>query len=368
MLRKDLAAGVNEVLGAIKKSSIMEALKIERTDKTRDLGAALKAFRDYSIAAQSFSPVARTVADTFNMELLEDTQNWLALITDASPGKMRLVRSITTMQSELPRLLALLHQDSVPSSFSSLTDSEHPGEANVVSVRISLVEDAGQFSTVQRVIDGLSACQEMYSALQRINSDYSTPLAIGAIDSGSDKSFDLFGAAELMKQFRELVVSIWGLVVFHREQKIGKRLELIAAALPILEQVNTLEQSGRLGREEAQIIRNELIDGTKKFVATGVVTEDLASHATYSPRALMAPEPKLLTGPASAPSAKPPSHQSQSLGDHDNSLAHNGRPTLAGLSEEDLDRLAEMLSSRDQGTRSSVPKMPDAPTVDENES
>ena len=101
-----------------------------------------------------------------------------------------------------------------------------------------------------------------------------------------------------MKEFRELVVSLWGLIVFHREHKFGKRLELIASALPVLERVAAPEHANKLGREEAQIIRNGIVEGAKKFIASGVVTDDLAAHATHEPRALLAPEPKLLTGPA----------------------------------------------------------------------
>ena len=244
-------------------------------------------------------------------------------------------------ESALPKLVTLLHQETVGQSAPERKDNAD--EAVLDVIRITFVEDDDQFSTVQRVIDGLSACQEIYGGLQRLNGDTSTPLAIGAIDSGSDKSFDLFGAAALMKEFRELIVSLWGLVVFHREHKLGRRLELLASALPILERVTALEQANRLGREEAQIIRNSFVEGTKKFVAAGVLTDDLTEHATHSPRALLAPEPKLLTGPANNSKATPPGTADDGM------LAQNrSQRGLAGrnISDADLQRLAELMNTR----------------------
>ena len=64
------------------------------------------------------------------------------------------------MQNELPKLIELLHQDTVSQpDAAKLGGSSAPESIDVV--RISLVEERGQFSTVQRVIEGLSACKEL---------------------------------------------------------------------------------------------------------------------------------------------------------------------------------------------------------------
>lgn len=340
MQRKDMIAAISDVSDALEKSGVVGVLRQTRSEKSapRDTSEKLRALRDYAVLASNFKPVARSLAKILKLELLEDPEVWLQLVASNDSGMaLTLARAVSTVQSELPKILTLLQQESVKSAPSTQDDATKA--AALDSLRITFVEEDGRFSTVQRLVDGLSACQEIYDGLQRLSGDASRPLAIGAIDSGSDKSFDLFGAAALMKEFRELVVSLWGLVVFHREHKLGRRLELLASALPILERVTALEQANRLGREEAQIIKNCFIEGTKKFVAAGVLTEDLEAHATHNPRALLAPEPKLLTGPASADmAASDPSDPELD--------PPVGRSSTRNFSDADLERLAELMSSK----------------------
>lgn len=354
MQRRDIVLAIQEVSEAIESSGLIQVLKSDRADKggRDDTSAGLKVLRDYSLAASRYSPAARALTKIFKLESIEEPEVWLQLLGNPTPAKVQLSRTVATIRTEMPKILALLHQDTVEAN-----DSDQPKAQSALplsSVRITFVENDGQFSTVQRLVEGLSACQEIYDGLQRLNGDSSVPLAIGAIDSGSDKSFDLFGAAALMKEFRELVVSLWGLVVFHREQKLGRRLELLAAALPILERVTALEQSSRLGREEAQIIRNCFVEGTKKFVAAGVLTDDLSQHATHSPRTLLAPEPKLLTGPelVRQEGSEPEDSRNAKRGTGD-----VGTTSLRNMSDDDLERLADIMAAK-TARRSKDPDIP----------
>lgn len=360
MQRRDIVLAIQEILSAIERTNLQSILKIERAEKARDdTSGMLRVLRDYSLSASKYSPAARALTQIFKLDMLEDPEIWLHIIGGSqAPAKMQLLRTVTTVRSEMPKILELLHQETVAED-QSIQGRKH-GESPLSSVRITFVEDDGQFSTVQRLIEGLSACQEIYDGLQRLNGDTSVPLAIGAIDSGSDKSFDLFGAAALMKEFRELIVSLWGLVVFHREHKLGRRLELLAAALPILERVSAMEQSNRLGREEAQIIRNCFVEGTKKFVAAGVLTDDLSQHATHSPRTLLAPEPKLLTGPNLASQDGTASDEQRTTREES---ADGKTASLRNMSNADLERLADIMAAKN--IRRS--KDSDTPSNDDNE-
>lgn len=348
MLRKDIVQGVAEVTNAIARNQIIETIRGSGRNKesknSPDIGRGLASLQGYAFAAAAFSPAAQKVISIFKLDKLQDVGKWMEILTEPNETSMQLYRTLTTMQTELPLIVDLLHQDTV-SYPPPVADRgvEQQSEA-VTVIRVSLIESHGHFSTASRVIDGLSACEELYQALQQLNDDVSVPLGIGAIDSGSDKSFDLFGAAELMKQFRELVVSIWGLVVFHREHKLGKRLELIAAALPILERVNELEKAGKLERGQAQIIRNGLTDGATKFISAGVVTDALSGHTTHDPRQLLAPEPKLLTGPPAVEGAT--EARDSVVGGTPKPTSGVPPPSIGDLSDDQLERLADKLAKR----------------------
>jgi hypothetical protein len=343
MQRRDILIAVTELTTALESTGVLGIVRGESPrDKARDPTSTLRALRDYALLASRFSPAAKVLAAVFKLTILEEPEVWMQLLGgERSNMGMGLARAVGVVKNELPHIVELLQQESVPDA---TRGAERAGGTVLDVMRITFVEEHGTFSTVARIIEGLSGCQEMYDGFQRLMGEQSVPLAIGAIDSGSDKSFDLFGAAALMKEFKELVISIWGLVVYHRENKLGKRLDLIAAALPILERVNSLEKAEKIGREEAQIIRNAFTDGAKKFVSAGVITDELLSHASYDPRALLSPEPKLLTGPMAS--------ADEGAGDtRTEAKPGTGGPSVAQMSDADLERLAAFIAKRTSGDR-----------------
>lgn len=332
MLRKQLLIGASEVLHAITVSELLQGLR--RNSKSDNPAKLLQALREYSIAAHGYSDAGRQVAAVFELQKLEDPEFWSVLLGESDqllPMRQRLMFILR----ELPQLLALLTQHSV------VEEPESKG-SELTAMQIRLIEDDGHFSTVKRVIQALSACQEIYDALAVLEDETSQPLAIAAIDSGSDKAFDLFGAAKVMAEFRLLVLSMWDLVVFHRERKLGRQLEVIASALPILERIQKLEDAQKLGREQAQIIRNGIIDGTKKFLDAGVTLDEFNSRSHTDPRVLLAPEQKLLAAPptqSQVPAGSGP--DSSSPHPSDQGPASGTRAIKTELSEEDIRRISE---------------------------
>lgn len=328
MQRRMLVAASHEVMDALERSG---ALAVMNPATARGEGdgraAALKAFRAYALLASSFTPVARSLIRIFALERLEDSDFWAQALEPGSAVAAATYGTMTLMQAELPKWLALLRDgdpdmpgvDGVPSS----------GDHALARLDLHLIEDEGRCSTVTRVIDALSACQELYDALAVLHNRVRAPLAVGAVDSGGDKLFELFGSPALIKELKEIIYSIWALVVSHNECKLGKPLDRIASSLPVLELVSTLEREGKLQSEQAQIIRGGLVDGARKFMAAGVFIDGLAFHDTHDPRTLMAPDSKFLTG----------------------TKAHRGRDgavshAISALSDADLDRLAARIAAR----------------------
>ena len=308
----------------------------------------LHALRAYSISAHAYSDAGRAVAKVFEIEKVEDPEFWVRLLGETDDSIM-LRNRLAFMTRELPQILVLLAQDSVP-------EQAEGKDLEFVSLQIRLIEEDGRFSTVSRVLQALSACQELYDALAILEDDVSQPLAIAAIDSGSDKAFDLFGAAKVVSELRQLILSIWDLVVFHRERKLGRQLELIASALPILERIKKMEDSEKLGREQAQIIRNGIMDGTKKFLDAGVIMDEFSAHARTDPRLLLAPEQKLLSAPSADSHTAPRSNPDPpDTPPSDRSFGRDGLQPKTGLSDEDIRRIADLLGKGGANNREPDP-------------
>ncbi|MCC2956847.1 hypothetical protein LK542_14610 [Massilia sp. IC2-477] len=330
MRRSTLIQAVGQLAYALKASEIVNAIRVDH----KTIGPILQALNAYSILASSFTDEARKIAQIFDLDRLHVPEAWSEILEGTSASARRsLYMQIQNVQRTLPQILALLTQDQPVASTSP--DISSPKSKDSLSLlRVVLVEENEHFSTARRVIDALDACQEMYTALAALNDLHSVPLGIGAIDSGSDKSFDLFGAAELIKQLNQLILTIWDLVVFHKERKAGRSLELIANSLPILAEISQLEADGKLGREQAEIIRRGIVDGATKFLGTGTITEGMERISSTNPRVLMAPEPRLLTGPDPQP---PVQHEESSYS------RQTERDQKSELSDSELLRLAALL-------------------------
>jgi hypothetical protein len=345
MRRSTLILAARELADAIEASSLLDVLKGE----TKAYGPLLSGLNAYAIFESNFSEETRVIASIFELDLLTDADSWPELLdSQAVPLRRTILMRIQAANRTLPRLLALLTQDQ-PALAVDVDDVTHNSKDPLGLLRVILVEEDANFSTAQRVIDSLDACQEMYTALASLNDIHSVPLGIGAIDSGSDKSFDLFGAAELMKQLNQLILTIWDLVVFHKERKAGRSLELVANSLPILAEISRLESEGGLGREQAEIIRRGIVDGATKFMGTGTITEGMESISSTNPRILMAPEPRLLTGPVQEPF----SHKEA----ESNTRPSPAQNTHVSLSDEDLLRLAALLDKSKENNLGDEPKL-----------
>src|SRR5438874_445310 len=133
-------------------------------------------------------------------------------------------------------------------------------------------------------------------------------LIVLACDSGSDKSFDLLGAAKVIAGVKELILSLWDRIVFYREAQIAQRLELVTASLPILEKLSHLQNSNAIAPEQAELLRRKVLDGVGQLIASGATIPEMGGRSHVDPRQLMAPEPKLLTsGAGHSPSKAEPS-------------------------------------------------------------
>ena len=310
MQRNSIITAAREIKSAMEDSQIHKYIAPTPTERIKSsFTETLSALNSYSLAASKYSDAAKGVAKVFGINVLENTLIWEQLLNGENAMRSKISRSLSAIRNELPKIIELIQQHSISETD---TPEEIKSSDEISAMKLSFIEDDGQFSTVQRVIQGLSACEELYRAIQTIYSNSTTPLAIGAIDSGSDKSFELFGSADAIKELRLLIVEIWDRVVFHKENKLGKRLELIEKSLPIIEKIKSLEQEGKLGKEESRIAINQITDGTKMFIAAGVLTTDIVKIQKIEPRLLLAPEPRLLAAPRTS--------QESSERDSDNSV------------------------------------------------
>ncbi|MEO0422615.1 MAG: hypothetical protein AAF184_09790 [Pseudomonadota bacterium] len=294
MLREQLIDGIREVVDALNEAQIEMVLR-GRPDR-QNVARFVSANSRWSVRSANFDSVARQVLAVFDLEKLDSPEFWGTLMrAESGKGDADAARSVYTSVYHLrrfaPPIVSLLDRSNV----------EQVRGSSEGLLTLYVIEDTGS-STPTRLIYALQSVESLYSAIAQLEGETDHALSVVACDSGSDKSFDLLGAAKIIQLVKEVFIELWDRIVFHRERKAEKQLEILSGTLPLYERIAEQREAGSIEPEMAEILRRQVASAVEQFFEAGVTIPEINDRATVDPRRLMSPEPKLLTGP-------PPGHR-----------------------------------------------------------
>jgi hypothetical protein len=149
---------------------------------------------------------------------------------EEGPNVTPFIRRVLWTIENLPPFIALLQQESDELKAQAL--AERGTRFGILTV--VLPEESGMHSRPERLAETLVGVDELYGAFATLAKQAVNGLSVVGCDSGSDKSFDFFGNADVIAQLKEFILSMWDRVIFYRESKMERRLELISESLPII--------------------------------------------------------------------------------------------------------------------------------------
>lgn len=302
MRRADLVHAASQLASALGESGVERPLvEVARLGYRAQpvpgelLTRLLSALRDYGLRAHRFTRPARVLSDTLGLAELESADTWTRLIS--AEGRAReafaFAERVRFAATHLPKVAALLEQAGVPA-----IDAVRRGEStDRALLSVQVIEAPRRFSTPTRLATLLESLDLLYGACATLEGAEPNGLSVVACDSGSDKTFELMGAAPVIDALRDLLLSLWDRVVFHRDAAVPERYRLAAESLPILRTVREAHAAGRLSPEQAELLRRRIVEGTGRFLAAGATIPELQERAYANPRTLMAPAPRLLAPP-----------------------------------------------------------------------
>lgn len=302
MRKSDLATAVDQVVTALRESGVEAPLvEVARLGYRQQpvpgelLTRLLSALRDYGIRAHRYTRPARMLAETVGLDGLDHADTWSLLIASEKRAQeaFALAERVRFATHYLPRVTGLLGEAGIP-ALDAARRGESPGAAMLT---VQVIESPRRFSTPTRLATLLESLDLLYSACAVLEGAAPDGLSVVACDSGSDKTFELMGAAGVIQRLRELVLSVWDRVVFHRELPAAQRYRMAAESLPILDRIREAAAQGTIPREQAELLRRRVVEGTGKFLVAGATIPELQERAYANPRTLMAPAPKLLAAP-----------------------------------------------------------------------
>ena len=303
MLRKDIRRAADNVLQALKAPGMDAIFKIIVGSPDRDIDRSkfLAVFAEYLIRFEKFGEAEKRLIAILDLSMLHDPVFWSALMTAeqlSTPTNYALVHSVRFAREQLPKVLSLLarESDQIPEPTKK---GKEPKENALSQLSVTVIEERQQ-STPERLVLALQSIDGLYRACAQFLDESEGGLSVIACDSGSDKSFDFLGVAKIVECVKQVILSFWDKVVYYREDKTKRRLELVAQSLPILDEIASMKESGKLEPERAELIKRQVIESVTKFAAAGLTIPEIENFTVYDPRQLMKPEPKLLVAPKQA--------------------------------------------------------------------
>ncbi len=300
MLRTEIVSGLESLLGAMAAAEVPDVVERVYRDVSRQAGEPVKT-TDVLICYQKFmmsystkfTDVERRMMRVLDIQEFAETDWWGSLIA-ASGGGTQLPEPATIGRplyrlrfviDYLPSVIALLRQDAPQAP------AKGRGPGRFV---LQLSEEGGRYSSPARIIAAIEAVTQLYQAFADLLGLPESDLLVQACDSGADKTFTFSGLPELTERVVECLLEVWRNAIYFREKKFADRLDLIAKALPVLNDIAHAEEQSRIAPERAELIRRKVIGAAQKFIETGSTIPEMENFTSYVPRQLLAPKEALL--------------------------------------------------------------------------
>jgi hypothetical protein len=337
--REDIVNAVTGVLHALEVSGTAKyfelAARREGKQERAKSVATLEVYRDWNAQSLKFGPAEQRIIEIFDLKPLDEADLWMEMLTKGldSPKTHGIFYNLNVFRRLAPKFLGMLETDALREK--NRITKESPEVEHILTV--ILIEDRGQASKPERLIEVIESVVELYSVFVAKGALPPDTLSVIGCDSGSDKSFDFLGLPDAIKGIKELILEVWDRVVFHRQTQTEQNLNVALRSLTVVEEITRLQNQGSLDPEDAERLRHKAVSAASQLLNCGVLIPEIERHTKFNPRVLMTPQPRLITGVIDAPLMNDPEVIGQNEQDHPR------QPSSTNLTHDEEELLRRLL-------------------------
>jgi hypothetical protein len=119
-------------------------------------------------------------------------------------------------------------------------------------------------------------------------------LTVGSIDSGSTKSFDMFGAATIMDEITTLLIAVWDRIKYSAEENFRYQIEVAMMAAGFISRVKEAQSGGVINEEQGQRITRSVAKAIETLFRSGAYTEEMDEVRDIRASSFLVPKTQLL--------------------------------------------------------------------------
>lgn len=294
MRRERIIKAVNSLREALHAAQIRELLRVARTGQQADsvnrTQRILLAYNEFTRHYQQFGDEEKDLMTFFGLAPLLDIGFWSGLIDGEQAVNRKAISDVDVGAYNIifvmPKLRELLTRDTDRGEL-IIADSQGT-EREIKRVRVLIAEKERSLTDPQILINVIRSMDELYSSLAALHVDAGVSLSIGSIDSGSAKSFDFFGASNIMEDINALLINVWDRIKYAGEDKFRYQIEVAMMASGFLSRIK------EIGEEQAQRTTRIVAKSIETLFRSGAYTEDMDTPRDIRASQVLTPRTQLI--------------------------------------------------------------------------
>ncbi len=281
MRRERIIKAVNNLRDALHAAQIRELLRIARTGQQADsvnrTQRILLAYNEFTRHYQQFGEEEKDLMTFFGLNRLLDVAFWSGLIDGEQAMNRKLLSDIDVGAYNvifvMPKLRELLTRETDKSEL-IVADSKG-SDREIKRLRVLIAEKERSLTDPQIIVNVIRSVDELYAAVATLHKEPGVSLAIGSIDSGSAKSFDFFGAADVVEELNILLVNVWDRIKYTTEDSFRYQIEVALMAAGFVTRVKEAQAQNLIGEEQGQRTTRSVAKSIETLFRCGAYTEEM---------------------------------------------------------------------------------------------
>jgi len=300
MRRERIIKAVNSLREALHSAQIRELLRVARTGQQADsvnrTQRILLAYNEFTRHYQQFGEEEKDLMTFFGLTPLLDLGFWSGLIDGEQAVNRKLISDVDVGAYNvifvMPKLRELLTRETDKGEL-IITDAQGT-EREIKRVRVLIAEKERSLTDPQIIINVIRSMDELYSSLSALHLDGGVNLAIGSVDSGSAKSFDFFGASNIMEDINALLINVWDRIKYAKEDNFRYQIEVAMMAAGFVTRIKDAQSQQMIGEEQAQRTTRIVAKSIETLFRSGAYTEEMDTPRDIRASQVLTPRTQLI--------------------------------------------------------------------------